>query len=67
MDFYEAQIHALVVRSRAIATEVISMQAHDQSAQSAGTGPYAEEAYLTLAKELYVIHDEIQHIARTML
>lgn len=61
MTFNEARIHALVVRSRAVATEVIAMQAHDRSTDQ----PYTEEAYLRCSNELYSISDQIEAIARS--
>lgn len=63
MNIQEAQIHALIVRSRAMATEVIAMQTHDKYPD---VGKYTEESYLTLANELYSISDQIQALARSM-
>ncbi len=65
MNFQEAQIHALIVRSHAIATEVIAMQTNDACVKQSGHGgEYTEQAYIDMAQQLHSIHDEIQAIAR---
>ena len=66
MTLQEAQIQALIIKAKAIETEVIGMRLHDEWAIRNNAGVYLEALYIDHTGRLLSISNEIKDIAGRM-